>query len=210
MSLLPLLFSAWWTDLDRPHRIWDQNFGLGFTPDQLMLPTTMDRFFTPMMANRAALEMYYKPLVELMRQGDLTGTSTITADKDMFKVILDVQQFKPEEITVRLVDNFVVVEAKHEEKRDEHGLISRQFMRKYMLPEQVDRDKLESNISSDGILTIKAPLKQTEEKKNERTIKIELTGKPAIRGETTGGTTVTSSEDAEQTTTNQQPEKPEK
>ncbi|XP_076236785.1 protein lethal(2)essential for life [Calliopsis andreniformis] len=178
MSLLPLLFSAWWADLDRPHRLWDQNFGLGMTPEQLMLPSTMDRLYS--MMNRAALDTYFRPMTEMLRHED-SGTSTITADKDMFKVILDVQQFKPEEINVKLVDRFVVVEAKHEEKRDEHGLISRQFVRRYLLPEQVDEEKLSSNISSDGILTIMAPLKQTEGKPNERMIKIEFTGKPAIR-----------------------------
>ena len=94
------------------------------------------------------------------------GTSTITADKNMFKVILDVQQFKPEEISVKLADRFVVVEAKHEEKRDQHGLISRQFMRKYMLPEQMDEMELSSNISSDGIFddhgTVEADRREAE------------------------------------------------
>ncbi|OAD53800.1 Protein lethal(2)essential for life, partial [Eufriesea mexicana] len=177
MSLLPLLFSAWWADLDRPHRLWDQHFGMGLNPDQLVLPS-MDRF-SPLIG-KSPLDFYYRPLTEFLRRGE-GGTSTITADKDTFKVILDVHQFAPDEINVKLVNRFVVVEAKHEEKKDEHGLISRQFVRKYYLPEQVDEDKLASNISSDGVLTITAPLKQTEETSNERTIKIEFTNKPAIR-----------------------------
>ncbi|KZC10005.1 Protein lethal(2)essential for life [Dufourea novaeangliae] len=107
----------------------------------------------------------------------------------MFKVILDVQQFQPDEINVKLVDRFVIVEAKHEEKRDVHGLISRQFVTKYLLPEQVDENQLSSNISSDGILTIMAPVKTKKEEPNERTVKIEMTGKPAIRD--TVGTTTT-------------------
>ncbi len=44
------------------------------------------------------------------------------------QVCLDVQQFKPEEVNVKTVDNFVVIEGKHEEKEDEHGYISRHFV----------------------------------------------------------------------------------
>jgi len=97
------------------------------------------------------------------------------------QVILDVQQFSPDEITVKTVDNHVVVEAKHEEKQDEHGWISRQFVRKYMIPEQCDIDQVTSSLSSDGMLSITAPRKDKPKTQNERAIKIEHTGKPAIQ-----------------------------
>lgn len=176
MSMLPLLMSAWWADLDRPHRLMDQNFGLGLYPEQLRV---MDRYYPSSLPSRAALELYYRPWADLLRTDD-RGTSTLSNDKDNFKVILDVQQFKPEEINVKVVDRYIVVEAKHEEKRDEHGYISRQFVRRYLLPDRADVDKVSSNISTDGVLTILAPLKETEEKSNEKKIKIEFTGKPAI------------------------------
>ena len=95
---------------------------------------------------------------------------------------MDVQQFKPEEINVKVVDRFIVVEGKHEEKKDEHGLVSRQFVRKYFVPEQVDIDHVKSSISSDGVLTLTAPVKELpESEKKEKVIPIEQTGKPAIR-----------------------------
>jgi len=105
----------------------------------------------------------------------------VQADKNKFQVILDVQQFKPEEIDVKVVDKCVVVEAKHEEKKDEHGWISRQFVRKYMIPEQCDIEQVTSTLSSDGVLSIVAPRKEKPETQNERTIKIEQTGKPALQ-----------------------------
>ncbi|KAL2729531.1 hypothetical protein V1478_005821 [Vespula squamosa] len=174
--LLPLLFSAWWADLDRPHRLMDQDFGLGLYPEQLRI---MDRFYPLSLANSAVSDLYYRPWVDFYKLDD-RGTSTITADKHTFKVMLDVRQFKPEEISVKIVNRYIVVEGKHEEKRDEHGFISRQFVRKYLLPNQADADKVSSNISTDGILTIMAPLKESLEKPNEKKIKIELTGKPAV------------------------------
>ena len=72
---------------------------------------------------------------------------------------LDVQQFKPEEMTVKMVDDFVVVEGKHEERQDEHGYISRQFQRRYKLPSDIDPASVVSQLSSDGVLTITAPKK---------------------------------------------------
>lgn len=75
------------------------------------------------------------------------------------QVNLDVQQFKPEEINVKVVDDYLVVEGKHEEKQDKHGYISRQFTRRYKLPENVNLEAIQSSLSSDGILSIAAPKK---------------------------------------------------
>uniref|UniRef100_A0A6V7KZ56 SHSP domain-containing protein n=1 Tax=Bracon brevicornis TaxID=1563983 RepID=A0A6V7KZ56_9HYME len=178
MSLVPLLFSDWWEDLERPHRLIDQDFGVGLHPEQLLTPAVLERYLTPRRTRNPLL--YYRPWAELLRQSD-SGTSTVRADKDKFQVILDVQQFKPEEINVKVVDKCVVVEAKHEEKQDEHGWISRQFTRKYLIPEQCDIDQVASSLSSDGVLTITAPRKDIPKVEGEKVIKIEHTGKPAIR-----------------------------
>lgn len=180
MSLVPLLFSDWWEDLEYPHRLFDQHFGLGIRPDQLAHPSILERF-SQRDPRRARPLIYYRPWGELLRNSNEGGTSTVKADKGKFQVILDVQQFKPDEISVKVVDKCVVVEAKHEEKQDEHGWISRQFVRKYMIPEQCSIDEVSSSLSSDGVLTITAPRKEKSETKNERSIKIEHTGKPAIQ-----------------------------
>lgn len=109
------------------------------------------------------------------------GASIVQADKDKFQVTLDVSQFAPEEITVKVVDQKVVIEAKHEEKRDEHGWVSRQFVRKYIVPSQCDINQVESHLSSDGILSITAPRKEPlQSRSNERTVKVHYTGEPAL------------------------------
>ena len=70
----------------------------------------------------------------------------------LFQVNLDVQQFRPEEVTVKVSDNFLVVEGKHDERGDEHGYISRHFIRRYRLPENVNPDAITSSLSSDCLL----------------------------------------------------------
>ncbi|XP_019870450.1 heat shock protein 23 [Aethina tumida] len=75
--------------------------------------------------------------------------------KEAFEVSVDVQQFAPHELSVKVTDeNVVTVEGKHGEKRDQHGTISRHFVRKYDIPQGYDTTKIESRLSSDGILTI--------------------------------------------------------
>jgi crystallin alpha B len=75
------------------------------------------------------------------------------------QVILDVQQFAPSEITVKTLDNMVIVEGKHEEKQDEHGYVSRHFVRRYVLPSDIEVNNIVSSLSSDGVLTVTAPKK---------------------------------------------------
>lgn len=77
--------------------------------------------------------------------------------------------------------SFVHVTGKHEEKKDEHGTISRHFVRKYMVPEQCDIDKVSSTLSSDGVLSVIAPRKLQLKDSTDKVIKIQHTGKPAIR-----------------------------
>lgn len=92
---------------------------------------------------------------------------------------MDVQHFSPNEITVRTKgDNTIEIEGKHEEKQDEHGYISRHFVRRYVLPKGHDINQVQSNLSSDGVLTITAPRKD-DGVEQKRTVPIQQTGKPS-------------------------------
>ncbi|XP_050302870.1 heat shock protein 27-like [Anthonomus grandis grandis] len=120
------------------------------------------------------LQPFRRVLSELQ---PLEQDASITMDKDKFLANIDVQQFKPDEISVRLEDNnTVVVEGKHEEKPDEHGFISRHFVRKYVLPEGCDVKNIQSKLSSDGVLSITAPKKPEGKKIESKQIPISLTG----------------------------------
>lgn len=106
-------------------------------------------------------ENYIRPFDELsaaMNQLALTDVGTkISSDNEKFQVSVDVQHFSPEEINVKVIDGNVIIEGKHEEKRDQHGYISRQFVRRYALPQGCLPDTVESKLSSDGVLTVTAP-----------------------------------------------------
>ncbi|GIY92840.1 protein lethal(2)essential for life [Caerostris extrusa] len=98
-------------------------------------------------------------------------------DANSFKIMLNVKHFKPNEIEVKTVDNFVVIHGKHDEKADHHGLITREFTRRYKLPDDVCPEQVSSMLTPNGVLVIKAPRKRPELPKNERIIPITI-GKP--------------------------------
>lgn len=100
----------------------------------------------------------------------------VDVNKDGFNVTMDVKDFSPNEISVKTVDNSILIEGKHESKEDEHGFISRQFTRRYNIPEGFNIGDVVSQLSSDGVLTVKAaPLMKAVEN-NTRTIQIQQTG----------------------------------
>ncbi|CAG2059113.1 unnamed protein product, partial [Timema podura] len=160
-------------DLELPVSLFDQHFGLGLLNEDLVTP----RLLAPLRSG------YYRPSSHLASRD--SGISSLQNDKDCFKVNLDVQQFKPEEIKVKTVDNYIVVEGKHEERKDEHGFISREFQRRYLLPEGVDPQAVTSTLSSDGILSIAAP-KVVPAVGNERAVPITHTNAPAIKQQDQG------------------------
>ncbi|CAG0899901.1 unnamed protein product [Darwinula stevensoni] len=160
----------WWRETDPVTRLFDQHFGMGLMNDDLLAPPTYHPFYIiASRSNRDRLK---------------SGVSEVVNDKDKFQVNLDVQQFTPEEISVKTVENSVVIEGKHEEKRDEHGFISRHFQRRYLLPENVRPESIQSSLSSDGVLTVTAPKMAIEGALNERMVPITRTNQPAmIEGE---------------------------
>lgn len=97
--------------------------------------------------------------------------------KDGFQVCVDVHHFQPSEITVKTVDHTVVIEGCHEERDDGHGTVERRFIRKYSLPKEYEMATIHSSLSSDGVLTIKAPPPGLAG--NERHVPIAHTNLPA-------------------------------
>lgn len=83
------------------------------------------------------------------------GWGLVPSSND-FTVTLDVKNFKPEEIEVKVKDREIIIEGKHEERRDNHGFVSRQFSRRYLLPEEFDPDTIATYLTAEGKMTVKA------------------------------------------------------
>ncbi|GJQ72447.1 hypothetical protein Trydic_g3523 [Trypoxylus dichotomus] len=173
MSVLPLILDDLY--LTRPSRLLDQHFGIGLNEADLLTPFTIPQDVRRLM--RVPSLSYCRPWRS--RDGQKDMGSEIAQDKNKYQVNLDVQHFRPEEITVKITgDNTITVEGKHEEKEDEHGYISRQFVRKYVVPKGHDIQNIQSKLSSDGVLSIIVPKVDTLAV-DYKTIPIEQTGIPS-------------------------------
>lgn len=169
MSLIPHILGLV-DDLSsnqRSYSIYDPCFGLQIHPGQLR------RLMGPS-SNCAIFPTGYRRNWEVSPE----SSNIIATETDGFQVSMDVQQFKPEEITVKIIDGCIVVEGKHEDRQDDHGFISRQFVRKYTLPSGYETKDVISTLSSDGVLTLKANSPKAEN--TERVIEIQQTGPTKI------------------------------
>lgn len=148
MSLRPFLRAFWdepWEGMTQPSRLFDQHFGNMFS--------LTDDFYRP----HPALSMYPRMQQMPFQPPQQTGVSEVMNTDKEFRVNMDVQHFKPEEINIKTKDNRVIIKARHEERPDEHGFIMREFTRQYVLPKDVDPATVTSSLSREGILTLKAP-----------------------------------------------------
>ena len=56
-------------------------------------------------------------------------------DQDVFEVKLDVEKYEPNELSVKIQNEHLIVSGKHEKKSDEFGLVAQQFTRQFLMPE---------------------------------------------------------------------------
>merc|ERR1719277_542940 len=69
---------------------------------------------------------------------------------DEYKLALNMQQYSPEDITIKLNGQELTIEAAaHGEK----------FNQKHIIPDNINLDAMSSSFSSDGVLVVKAPKK---------------------------------------------------
>ncbi|MEE6484439.1 hypothetical protein FKM82_013869 [Ascaphus truei] len=154
-----------------PTKIYDQNFGEGIAPEDLLCPTLYHGYYIRSRMNK-----------QLDR-----GYSEINRNEHKFQVFLDVCHFLPNEVSVRTVDNLLEVNAQHPQKIDGHGFITRTFNRTYILPLDVDPLLVKATLSHDGILSIEAPRKGVELKGEVNMVKIEVQEPPRTGDENSAG-----------------------
>ncbi|XP_060660180.1 heat shock protein 22 [Drosophila nasuta] len=133
-------------------------------------------FHDPPLWSAVALPRNWKQIARWQEQ---QFAPPATVGKDGYQVSLDVSVYRPNELTVKTVDNSVIIEGKSEQQEDElGGYSSRQFLRRFVLPKGYDVEQLTSSLSSDGVLTISVPNPPAAEQEalKERVVPIQQTG----------------------------------
>lgn len=122
---------------------------------------TCDWGFGSMTHTQYSLSLYHgyyvRPRAAPAGEGSRAGASELRLSEGKFQAFLDVSHFTPDEVTVRTVDNLLEVSARHPQRLDRHGFVSREFCRTYVLPADVDPWRVRAALSHDGILNLEAP-----------------------------------------------------
>lgn len=172
MALIPNFFD------ERPFRLMERELlpNMFFrNMNQVVVPR---EFYQNWAIPLRQFEDMYRQMEQLssaMNQLAMEGAK-ISSDSEKFQINVDVQHFAPDDITVKVKDGFITVEGKHEEKQDAHGYISRQFVRRYALPQGCLPDTVQSKLSSDGVLTVTSPKVLPMPSTGERIVPITQTG----------------------------------
>ncbi|VDL77496.1 unnamed protein product [Nippostrongylus brasiliensis] len=112
------------------------------------------RFFDDFEFERPLHRPYW--MDQTMLTGHRIGEGIDVVDNEReYAVSVDVSQFEPEELTVNIIDNTLTIEGKHAEKTDRFGQVERHFLRKYELPSTVKAEEVKSELSKEGVLTVR-------------------------------------------------------
>ncbi|KAL3880092.1 hypothetical protein ACJMK2_032361 [Sinanodonta woodiana] len=136
----------------------------------------MDTYFSEMMRRMDRMfprvwETHYVRPRSAAEVASKSEVAEVKFDGKDFELKLDAQQFSPEELEVKLLnENRLVIRGKHEQKADDHGFVAREFQRELDLPENIDQESITSFITEEGVLVIRA---KTNAAQSEKTIKIE-------------------------------------
>ncbi|XP_006818790.1 protein lethal(2)essential for life-like [Saccoglossus kowalevskii] len=150
-------FSRQW--LDKSHRrLLDETFGYM----EHMANMANGR---PSMASVARCRYTTRPArcVEEKIEDKHENTSKVESNNigesgNKFKVAIDLANFRPENIEVRLQGNRLQIRAIQEDTGKEGYREYMEYCQNYDLPETVDIEALTSNLTKEGTLTLEAPL----------------------------------------------------
>lgn len=126
----------------RPFKLLNQRFGMLIDPEEVFHAMTM-----PKIIARHQKEFFEQSKFAAAVEDAVEDNLSQTVDKDKFQANLDVQQFKPEEISVKISgDRIITIEGKHEIINGEKGHIYRHLVNKFVLPKCCDINKIESKL----------------------------------------------------------------
>lgn len=91
-------------------------------------------------------------------QSELSPKAKVCYDEGKFQVEFDVQDFRPEDLSIKTEGDVLIVLAKRETKTETGGsFVSKQFEQRFTLPSGVKPESITSALSKDGVLTVTAP-----------------------------------------------------
>jgi len=179
-------FKSAWDDMERMRGSFFQSSSMNMLESSGQQKTEeVSRNQEKSLANNSSEDRFGKWMVprtwmlpSLLDNDKMTDSSVLSYSDSEHKLVisLNTSGYKAEEIRVNINGDELCVEGRHEEKSEAgHVMVARQFTKSYSLPQGAIKEKVESNLSQDGVLVITVPKeKKIQEIKNEaRNIAVE-------------------------------------
>ena len=110
------------------------------------------------------------------------GMKTSRTEDGTLQLAVDVSQYKPEEVSVKLCDDNLVIEGKTESSESDSYHKS-EFRRWFRLPRDVKHEAIKSTLTPDNKLLIEVPGHKPIADSRSRNIPIDIQRKPAVEGD---------------------------
>ena len=129
----------------------------------LPAPTRRSLFSQPssLLARQDNSNPYLVDMLSRNNNQEMAPKARVSYDEGKFQVEFDVQDYRPEELSIKTEGDVLVVLAKHETKGDggskSSSYVSKQFEQRFTLPSGVKPEDITSALSKEGVLTVTAP-----------------------------------------------------
>ncbi len=101
----------------------------------------------------------------LMIQKKTTNAEVQVTNKE-FRIDMDVSDFAPEELDVKIIGDHMVIKGNHKEHPGENANLTRQFCRRYTLPEDIIVEDVTVFLAKTGMMCVKVPRKTLTEERH--------------------------------------------
>merc|ERR1712117_657152 len=164
----------WMLNQQRQFQEFDRSFDRNFH-SSAGFGNTFGDFFSPFSRPNLALQQSsQQPLSQppahayptvpdraMAQSSDMSPKAKVSYDADKFQVEFNVQDYTPEELSIKTEGDVLIVLAEHETwSKTRASFVSKQFEQRFSLPSGVKPEKISSSLSKDGFLPVTAPRDQ--------------------------------------------------
>ncbi|XP_061709223.1 heat shock protein 67B1-like [Cydia pomonella] len=98
----------------------------------------------------------------------------ITSDPKGFEINMNVRRFKPDELRVKVKNQYIIVEGRHRVTSDNTRFMANHFVQRFNLPPGTKQEEVKAVLKENGILSISAPRHEVPPPPPERIVPIEV------------------------------------
>lgn len=98
----------------------------------------------------------------------------IQSDDNVYEINLNVRRFKPDELKIKVKNQYIVVEGKHKESIADRPILTNHFVQRFALPLGCKPEEVKAVLKQNGVLSVSAPKHKLPPPPPEREVPIEV------------------------------------